>query len=101
MRELYACHCKSAKATGFPSSGGFTVCKGSVISEAVTGSFELANRWYYQLRNQLIADGTIQDRVFQCDYEFKSKAAAASVIFGRISGGDKSWHPLLTNYEED
>lgn len=94
MTELYFCQCKSAKATGFPSPGGFTVCKGSVISKDITASFEISNKWYYQLRNQLISNGIIHDRVFQYDYEFSSASAAGSVVLGRTSSGNKEWKPI-------
>lgn len=98
--KLYVCRCKSANATGFPSPGGFTVCTGSVISERVTDSFEIANKWYYDLRNNLIASGVIQNRVFTQNYEFKSLSGAAAVILGRTGGGKQSWQPLQTEMED-
>lgn len=94
MFEKCRCKCRTADAVGFPSPGGFTVCKGSLISEDIAGSFDIASKWYYQLRNHLIATGIIQDRVFQQDYEFKSASAAGSVVLGRTSSGNKEWKPI-------
>lgn len=79
-------------AEGYPTASGFLVLKGSVISDHITDSFEIACRWYYALRQQLIADGVIRDRVFTVDYEFKSPTAAASVIIGRMASGNQHWN---------
>ena len=100
MNQMYLCQCKNAKATGFPSPGGFTVCAGSRISDQVSASFEIGNLWYYKLRQKLIADGTIQEQVFRHNYEFSSPSAAAAVVLGRTGGGLRSWQPIQTETED-
>lgn len=46
---------------------------------------------YYNLRNALIKDGTISDRVFTRDYEFNAPSAASAVIMGYTSNGNMDW----------
>lgn len=98
--QTYLCQCKNARATGYFSPAGFTICAGSRISDQISASFEIGNLWYYKLRQKLIADGIIQEQVFQQNYEFKSPSAAAAVVLGRISGGLRSWQPIQTEAED-
>lgn len=85
------CKGSGASAKGFVSAGGFTVLKGSSISEHTAPSLETRGKWYYRLRNALIKDGTICDRVFTRDYEFKAPSAASAVILGQSSNGKVEW----------
>ena len=73
----------------FVSIGGFTVLKGSTISEHTTGS--LAGSSYFKLRNALIKDEIIVDRVFTRGYEFSAPSAASTVILGHASSGNVDW----------
>lgn len=95
--ELYRCKKTTSNATGYPIDGGFVVCKGSIISEKVADSFEPASPSYYRLRNELIQNGTIINRVFQKDVEFTSPSAAASVVVGWTISGVIAWVPQQTH----
>lgn len=84
---------KSSKA-GYDARGmvvddGFVVLKGSVISDGIGSSFSSSG--YNKLRDNLISEGAIQDRVFTKDYLFSSYSAASSVIEGHNSNGWIEW----------
>ena len=85
------CKGSGASAKGFVSAGGFTVLKGSTVSDHTVPSLETKGKSYYNLRNALIKDGTISDRVFVRDYEFKAPSAASAVILGHTSNGNVDW----------
>lgn len=91
--ETIYLYCKGsgASARGFVSAGGFTVLEGSTVSDHTVPSFETKGKSYYNLRNALIKDGTISDRVFVRDYEFKAPSAASAVILGHTSNGNVDW----------
>lgn len=91
--ETIYLYCKGsgASAKGFVSAGGFTVLEGSSISDHTVPSLETKGKSYYNLRNALIKDGTISDRVFTRDYEFKAPSAASAVILGHTSNGNVDW----------
>ena len=74
---------------GFISSGGFTVLKGSRISDHITNSFSSCN--YNNLRSRLLMNEVIVDGVFAKDYEFNAPSAASAVILGRTSNGNVDW----------
>lgn len=86
-------YCKGpgASGKGFISAGGFTVLKGSVVSDHTTPSFETRGKAYFNLRKALEADGTIAERAFTKDYEFSAPSAASAVIMGRTSNGNIDW----------
>ena len=44
-----------------------------------------------RLRNALVKDSVIIDRVFTRDYEFVAPSAASAVILGRTSNGNADW----------
>lgn len=44
-----------------------------------------------KIRQQLITDGTIVDRVFSKDYTFSSPSTEAAVILGTASSGNEKW----------
>lgn len=97
--KLYRCQKNSADAFGFPSPGGFTVIKGSIISDHVAPSFDLGSKFYFRIRNELIASGVILDRQFQQDYEFASSTAAGAVVVGSTISGRAAWN--LNSSEEE
>ena len=86
-------YCKGSNASGkgFVSSGGFTVLKGSIVSDHTVPSFENKEKNYYNLRKALETDGTIAERTFTKDYEFSAPSAASAVIMGRTSNGNEDW----------
>ena len=88
---LYKCTRGTSNARGFPTPEGFTVMAGSSVSARIAPSFELANKWYYQLRLHLVAEGIIRDGVFQKDHVFRSSTAAASVVMGMAISGRVAW----------
>ena len=96
--DHYQCKKNKANAAGFFSPGGFTVIKGSVISDHVAPSFEIGSKFYYRIRNELIATGVIKDRVFQQDYKFASSTAAGAVVVGATISGRNAW-AKITNEE--
>lgn len=81
----------NGSAKGFVSADGFTVLKGSRISDHTVPSFETQGRGYFMLRNRLIEDHTILNDIFQTDYEFNSPSAASAVILGHTSNGNNDW----------
>lgn len=85
------CKGNNANAKGFISSGGFTVLKGSRISDHTTPSFEIQGNNYFKLRNKLIDEKVIVDDVFMRDYEFSAPSAASAVITGHTSNGNVDW----------
>ena len=91
--ETIYLYCKGsgASAKGFVSAGGFTVLEGSTVSNHTVPSLETKGKSYYNLRNALVKDGTIFDRLFTRDYEFKAPSAASAVILGHTSNGNVDW----------
>ena len=88
-RENYMLSGRGGNATGYPlDSDNFTVYAGSRISKDVTDGYPPT---YANLRDSLIADGTIVDGVFANDHTFTSSSAAASVVLGRSANGRKEW----------
>ncbi len=85
------CKGGGASAKGFVSAGGFTVLKGSSISDHTVPSFEIRGKYYFNTRNALIRDGIIKDSIFIRDYEFRAPSAASAVILGRTSNGNEDW----------
>ena len=88
------CKGSGASAKGFVSSGGFTVLEGSTVSDHIVPSLETRGKTYFNLRNALIKDGTINERVFTRDYEFNAPSAASAVILGHTSNGNVDWKTI-------
>lgn len=88
---LLYCKGETAKATGYVSANGFTVLKGSQVSDHVSDSLKKHVKFYAMLRQQLENDGVIVEGVFQEDYEFKSPSAAADVVKGHSASGNEAW----------
>lgn len=87
-------YCKSTKGTnakGFASENGFTVLKGSTVSEDIVPSFVEHGSGYYRLRCELEESGVIKNGVFEQDYEFRVPSAASAVALGRTSNGNVDW----------
>ncbi len=85
------CRSGSAEGKGFVSSGGFTVMKGSKVSDHLANSFQTGAKSYYELRRKLEADGTIAAGVFTRNYEFSAPSAASAVVLGCASNGKNVW----------
>lgn len=77
--------------TGFVSAGGFTVLKGSMVSDHIFPSLETRGKPYFNLRNVLVKDDVIVDRTFTWDYEFNAPSAATAVVMGHTSNGNVDW----------
>lgn len=88
---LYCHSTKGTQAKGFISDNGFTMLKGSRVSNDVVKSFIEHGGNYYSLRCKLEVDGTIVDSVFQSDFEFSAPSAASAVALGRTSNGNIDW----------
>lgn len=86
-------YCKGggANVKGFVSLGGFTVLKGSKVSNYMVTSFELRDKSYFNLGNKLVEDEIIVNDIFEKDYGFNAPSAASAVIFGRTSNGNIDW----------
>ena len=86
------CKGSGANAKGFVSSGGFTVMKGSIVSDHLVKSFSQGHaKSYYRLRCRLEDEGVISARVFQHNYEFTAPSAASCVVLGHASNGNLDW----------
>ena len=89
--EYLYCKGSGASAKGFVSAGGFTVLEGSTVSDHIVPSLETRGKTYYYLRNMLVKEGIIEDRVFTRDYEFNAPSAASAVVLGHTSNGNVDW----------
>lgn len=89
--EYLFCSGGNASGKGFVSAGGFTVVKGSKVSDGLTNSFETGAKSYFDLRKKLESDKVIIDGVFVKNYEFSAPSAASAVILGRSSNGRTDW----------
>ena len=77
-----------AAARGFPSSKGFTVLAGSIVSDKTVPSLIDS---YKSLRDELSSRGIISECRFVQSYEFPSPSSAASVIMGCTTNGRDAW----------
>lgn len=85
------CKGSGASAKGFVSAGGFTVLKDPVVSDHIVPSLETRGKSYFNLRNALVKDGVIVNRIFTRDYEFNAPSAASAVVMGHTSNGNVDW----------
>ena len=88
--RLFCSTTQNASASDFVSEGGFTVLKGSRVSDVVAPSLK-KNGSYDKLRSRLESDGVICDRMFVRDYEFSSPSAASTVVCGYPTSGNAKW----------
>ena len=86
--DLLSCNVEGKVATGFVSSGGFTVLKGSGVSSNIVSSL---SKGYKKLRDNLEQSKIIVNNEFVKDYEFNSPSAAASVVRGGSASGNMTW----------
>lgn len=91
ITEHLYCNGKDCCGIGFLSANGFTVLKGTKVSEIANDSLETYHKSYYKLRTTLENDGTIVDGVFTVNYEFNSPSAASTIIKGYNTNGTKEW----------
>lgn len=87
----FYCKGSNADAKGYQSSNGFTVVKGSKVSDHIVDSFKTNVVSYYKLREEFESNGMICDSIMQKDYEFSSPSQASSIILGRPSNGNDDW----------
>lgn len=64
------------------------IMEGSTVSDHTGPSLR---KTYSELRNTLINNGTIVNRIFTRNYEFKVPSAASAVILGCASNGNVDW----------
>lgn len=89
--EIFHLSGAGAEAKGFISDRGFTVFKGSKVSDHVAPSFDKYCKYTSRLRQKLVDDGVLVNNEFVVDYEFSSPSYACDVILGRSSSGPKEW----------
>ena len=91
---MFICKIKGLKASGHFTLTGFVILKGS---QAVLKERASACQYSYVLtsRKKLIENGTLvkngEHLVFNCDSEFSSPSAAASVLHGGTANGLLAW----------
>jgi hypothetical protein len=82
-------------ARGYEDAGGFVVAEGSQVAETVTPSMKQHSRGVFDLREDLIKRGVIDDSVqpfcFTQNYSFGSPSTAATLVLGRSSNGRTEW----------
>jgi len=90
-RQSFQCFGNGAHSKGFLSQDGFTVMRGSIISDHTVPSFAANNKGVARLREELIEKNVIKNREFMKDYEFSSVSAASCLVLGRPSNGKDDW----------
>ncbi|MDP8099372.1 GIY-YIG nuclease family protein [Pasteurella atlantica] len=83
---------RNSRSKGFYDENGFTVVKGSIISQKETPSFK--NKNALEKRHQLIeqiVDKTGYEWVLKVDYTFTSPSSAATFCIGSNSNGWIEW----------
>lgn len=85
---LLYCNQGTANAIGRISDHGFTVIKGSCVTDRILGSMPKSGR---DLRKRLEKSRIIVEGVFQTNFTFSSSSAASAVILGRASNGNIDW----------
>ncbi len=83
---------RGSNAIGFLQGGDAILIKaGSIIAATSTEGIQKSS---YDLRQELIRNGTIVNNTFVVDCLFDSVSAAAAVILGRSANGRKEWTKL-------
>lgn len=85
---LFVKEIRGALASGQKTPEGFVVYRGSMISDSCTRSIP---EGYKNLRQKLIDDRIVVDRVFTKDYLFASPSTAAGVVLGKSANGLTEW----------
>ena len=84
-------------ATGFETSGGFTVSSGSITVPELQPHVRQKMKGLVRVRQELISDGVLEkisDQKgyrFTFDYEFKTPSMAAKICMGRSANGKLEW----------
>jgi len=95
--HLYYCKGVEWNATGYETSNGFMVLKGSEVRKAPVKSMKthLPSNAHLRLRKELESSGVLAEKNgrfrFEADHEFNSPSQAASVCTGRPSNGLTAW----------
>lgn len=88
---IYHVTLRGPNATGYANSDHFTVYSGSKIAADTVPSFAQYYQNAFDLRNQLIDSGVIENNQFTVDYCFDSLSLAASVVIGRTANAYREW----------
>lgn len=92
QKLLFHIAIRGCNATGYLGDDSkFVVVKGSTISRNIT---ESCQKFYSDIRDNLITTGIVVDDVFTEDYAFDSPSAAAVVVGGRSANGPREWTTL-------
>lgn len=91
IKTIFYCKGNNADAKGYPSDTGFTVIKGSKISDHIVPSFRTNVVAWFDERTKIESDGTVVDGLFTKDYVFTSPSAASAIVLGRPSNGNQDW----------
>ena len=86
-RTIFYCKHHGMSAMGYVSANGFTVKKGSCVSNVLASSIV---QKHGTLREEL-KKSVIRNGVFQSDYEFNSPSTAASIVTGCSTNGNVAW----------
>ena len=89
--DVFYCTGGGAKARARLTRDGFEVLKGSRISPKIAPSMRQYARAMFDLRNELVRAGIIEDGVFKQRYVFTSPSAAACLVQGCNSSGSNNW----------
>ncbi len=75
-----------------PSDNSILFIAGNAeFAEELAPSLETRGKSYFKLRNNLVEEGVIVERVFARDYELNAPSAASAVILGHTSNGNVDW----------
>jgi len=92
---LLYCKGKGVEATGYESTQGFVVCKGSQAVSEVVPSLETNKPARLVQREDLIDRGVVERHAgafrFTQDYVFSSPSLAATFVLGMSSNGRTKW----------
>ncbi len=94
-KTILNCRGKGIEASGYESTQGFVVQKGSQAMGETAPSMKQHVRGMYDLREELIGNGVLardgEHYIFTQDYSFSSPSTASSVVLGRSSNGRVEW----------
>lgn len=79
---------RKVKATAYISDNQFIVCKNSEFSTTETPS---CPKYVHERRQELMAEGKVQDGYFIEDVPFSSSSTAAACVTGGSANGRKMW----------
>jgi len=92
---ILSCRGKGVLARGYEATQGFIVITGSQAVLQDTPSMKEHVRGMYDLRQELIKNGVLQEKTdhyeFSQDYAFTSPSTAAAIVLGRSANGRVEW----------